>query len=113
MMWILICISVVVALILIGIEGTQREKRLKREWENEKLGEIQTSSTSSIHGRTIAKHLRLITHSGGVRETAEHEFLRKVRAAGGNGVIQMRVDGTKDGSYSIQGDAVIVEDAMS
>lgn len=81
------------------------QKRLK-ELQNKFL----TSSTSRIHGRHIARQVRVVSVDNCASQNqAELKFLEEIEASGSNGAINMTLRRHRGGYVSVSGDAVILK----
>ena len=82
------------------------EMERKRQ-ELERLRTIPTSSGGVIHGRRIARHIKMVSvDDHRMQDDAELDFLHQVESVGGDAVIHMRIRRHYGGYISVQGDAV-------
>ncbi|MFN0078217.1 MAG: hypothetical protein ACKVY0_17325 [Prosthecobacter sp.] len=83
----------------------QERENLRQELEQLRL--MPTSSSGSISGRRIIRQIKMVVADNHrERDAAELAFLRQIKIAGGNAVINMRIRRHSGGYVSIQGDAV-------
>jgi hypothetical protein len=98
---------------LADIKATTEEKERLRAKEAEELAGllamIHIAADGKIPGWRIAKRIRLITTDNyEAKDNPELVFLRHVKAAGGNGVINMHIHDRAGRFISIRGQAVEV-----
>ena len=113
--WTIFWVVVVVTIVICSIAGVvdahnEADKKVKRATKaSEGLDKIVTSSSSSLVGYHAVRHVKFISVVGGdEQDVAEIDFLAQVKAAGANGVINMKIT-RQDEDFLIEGDAVLVE----
>ena len=88
-------------------ETEHRTKRVKRTTDG--LDKIVTSSTDSLLGHRAVRNVKFISlGSDDEQDIAEIDFLTQVKAAGANGVINMKII-RQDEGFLIEGDSVVAE----
>lgn len=87
------------------------DSKKKQEAEYSRLlSKIITSSSHSIKGYKVIKHIRMVSIADETdKSVAERKFLLAIEEAGGNGVINMQIRPHRGGYFSVQGDAVLIE----